>query len=462
MHVGIFVLLLFFLLSFYYIIVSEPVGDDLLGQFDNSISLYLDDEPHDIGTRITTFSQVLYSFKHIYLKWSGRVMPYILAPMSALIPPILQAVITAAVYVANTLLTLQIVYGSAKKALCHPAAITALFLALYWFRPNASLTRMWTMISVYEIPLMLCLIYLYLYGKLEFKGPVRIALWSLLGLLVGSSHEVFGACLIAILGTGWLISVLRKEIPWTKLFLHTGLGVGYLVCFFAPGNFHRMKQSHDAMIYTTSFGERLHNSLSLHKQIILPDWRDLRVLLSFLILLSAVSIIFTLFRVGKRRFLTEYILPVFPLVVGSVISMLAWGAVSYVPNYGLGFWICLFYMILLSLLEPEKLWESMGAIRIQSLARLSSAIVGVCLCILFFKGQYGWLKTYSETAIYRQLTIKNAIAAGQEEVIIPAYPAAVSHPRIWVTPLNSQQEFDSEYCREYWGIHIIIDPTTLP
>lgn len=163
MHIGIFVLLLCFLISFYFVIVSEPVGDDILNHFDNGISLYLDDEPHDIGTRITAFSQVLYAFKHYYLKWSGRVIGNILMVMVGLIPPILRAAITAAVYVANTLLTLQIVYGSAKKALCHPTAITALFLALYWFRPIGGLARMWTMVSVYEIPLTLCLIYIYIW-----------------------------------------------------------------------------------------------------------------------------------------------------------------------------------------------------------------------------------------------------------------------------------------------------------
>lgn len=462
MHIGIFVLLLFFLLSFYFIIISEPIGDDILNHFDNGISLYLDDEPHDIGTRITTFSQVMYAFKHCYLKWSGRVIGYILMPMIGLIPPILRAAITAAVYVANTLLTLQIVYGSAKKALCHPTAITVLFLSLYWFRPPGGLARMWTMVSVYEIPLTLCLVYLYAYRKLEFKGPIQIALWTLFGLLVGSSHEVFCASLIAILGTAWLISVIRKEIPWTKLFLHTGLGIGYLICFFAPGNFHRMKQSHDATVYTMSLGERLRNSLSQHEKVILSDWHLLKELLFFMVLLSAVSIVAVFLRAGKRQFLAQYILPIVPFVAGSVVSVLVWGSVSYVPIYGMSLWICLFYMILLSLLEPEKLWESIGVLRLRSLSRLGSAIVAVCLCVLFFRGQYGWLRTYSEATLYRQLTIKNAVVAGQEEVIVPAYPIATSHPLIWLTNVNTQENFDSDYFKEYWGIHIIIDPATLP
>lgn len=474
-YISIAIIVLFFLLYGFIFAVSEPVGDDVLSHFNRGLNLYLDDEPNSFGYRITSFRQVFGAMKVFYLKWSGRMTGYFFVFSGSLMPRLLRAVLAVTVYILNILLALRLVYGTIKKVLCHPIAFEVLFLATYWFKPGSSYSKMWTMVGVYGIPLLLCLLYYNLArsdGKWRAYGPALI-LFQLLGILTGLSNEISGAILISMLGIDWLVRVLSKKDRWTSLFWHTGLGIGYLLCFFAPGNFHRMKQSHDAAIYTKPLSERIWTSYITHQSVLKFNtpvlWYKFNfpILWYMLILLLLIALISLLLECGSCGILKtgkRFLLRNFPFLAGGAISILAWGCVSHAPEYGLDFFICIFYIILFRTINVELILENIKSFHWKSTPQIVSTLVAVVLCALFLRAQWGWLKSYTFEALHRQILISAAVKDGRyiengNEVKIPAYSAVASkHPLVPLHVLNRQSTFDSDLYIAYWGVHIIIVP----
>lgn len=446
------------LLLFFVFAVSEPIGDDILNHFDNGISLYLDNEPHVIGERVTSLTQVFRAVAHTYLTWSGRVTGYLFMDSIALIPPLLRAAIMVFVFVCIILLALRLVYGNVKQVLYHPAAMVTLFLALYWYKPGGEYTRMWTMCSVYSIPLLLCLLY-YNLSRDWGQGPTnrrqKICL-TLLGIAAGLSNEIFGAVLIVMLGVDWLKGLLSKTSKWTALFRHTGLGIAYLFCFFAPGNFNRMQQSHDQTIYTISLFDRLQSSLSQHKTALHPTWDILFWVFLSLCFLAALSFLSDCFSLGLPASLKKFLSKNLSFLIGGLISILAWGFVSYVPSYGVDQWICLVYITLLQTIHTGTLSSYLRTRGYRRQMRIASTVAALGLCFLFLRGGHAWLKSYTTVAMERQELIETALEQHQSEVIVPRYPKSASHPLIYLGYINEQQLYDRDFVIEYWGTHIII------
>lgn len=440
--------------------VSEPVGDDILLHFDQGLTLYLDDEPHVIGERITSLRQVFNAVKYSYLKWSGRVTGYFFAFSISLIPRLFRALLTAAVYVSNVLLALRLVYGSIKRVLYHPITFEVLFLAMYWFKPDGSYSKMWTMVSVYGIPLFLSLLYCNLAYSEDIWQTSRSSLifFQLLGLFTGLSNEISGAILISMLGLDWLTRILSKKSHWTSLFGHSGLGIGYLLCFFAPGNFHRMVQAHDATLYTKTLAERMQASYTMHQTILKSDWQVLRYMLILLLLAAVISLLLECSSHGILKTSKRFFLRNLPFLSGGAISILAWGCVSYAPAYGMDFFICVFYIILLRTIDIEHILERSKFSHCKNTAQITCSLIAVVLCAMFLKAQWRWLKSYTFDTLQRQILISAAVEDGCNEVVVPAYSGSSSHPLVWVGPLNQQSQYDTPFCIAYWNTHIIIQP----
>lgn len=209
---GIIVYIIIACFSAYYIYFRDAVGDDILSTFENFVYFYLDDFPHECGAKVTTFSQVLHELKNVWLYWSGRIPGYALLYLGDLLSKVGQAIFTSLLYVSIVFLTLRIVYKSSKGALSSPISALILFSSLYWFRIGAFYTYMWIMTAINSLAVCLCLLYFNLtitdpqQGKRRGLLPV-----SVIGFLAGSSHEVISLCMIAVIGTFYLISLFRKQ-----------------------------------------------------------------------------------------------------------------------------------------------------------------------------------------------------------------------------------------------------------
>lgn len=362
------------------------------------------------------------------------------------------------VFVCIILVALRLVYGNLKQVLYHPMAMVTLFLALYWYKPGGEYTRMWTMCSVYSIPLLLCLLYYNLsrdWGDGPTKRRQKICL-TLLGIAAGLSNEIFGAVLIVMLGVDWLKGLLSKTSKWTDLFRHTGLGIAYLFCFFAPGNFNRMQQSHDQTIYTISLFNRMQNSLSRHKIALHPTWDILFWVFLGLCFLAAVSFLSDCFSQGLLSSLKKFLSKNLSFLIGGLISILAWGFVSYVPSYGMDQWICLVYITLLQMIHTGSLASHLRTHGYRHQVRTASTMAALGLCCVFLWTSHTWMTSYTTAAIERQQLIETALEQHQSEVIVPRYPESASHPLIYLGFLNEQRPYDREFVIEYWGTHIII------
>lgn len=79
-------------------------------------------------------------------------------------------------------------------------------------------------------------------------------------------HEVISFCTLSIIGTQWIIDVKKNKKNMKQIVRHVGLGIGYIVGFFAPGNQHRMLQSHD--LITDTYVHRLKLSIAIHKSVL--------------------------------------------------------------------------------------------------------------------------------------------------------------------------------------------------
>ena len=456
--VGVAVILFLTLMLFFVIAISEPFGDDVLFQFDNGISYYLDEEPSVLGERISSLSQAFDNLWHMYLKWTGRVVGFFFVVCAPLIPPVVRAFLSAAICMLIVLLSLRLVYGSFRKAVSHPVSYFLLFCALYWYKPAAFYSRMWTMISVYSIPLLLCLLYYNL--SLEDKNWAQNRKWligfNILGLFTGLSHEILGAILIVMLGVNWLGEVFVGKKQWNTLFHHTGLGIGYLLCFFSPGNFNRIRQSHDATVASASIQARIVESISSHRQILWPEWQGLQCLLLCAVAAVILSLIVSSHTSGISATVKRFFSQNIPYLVGGLVSLLAWGAISYAPTYGMDMWICLIYIILLKTADAEKLLAFIKEYASRDILLKSINIfAAVSLCILFAFNNFSWLKSYSSTALERHQLITEAVEEGLSEVIVPPYEDSAEHCLVPLGYLN--RGYTASYHVAYWGIPILVE-----
>ena len=443
--------LVMFAYSFWFLLIREPIGDDVMGLFDKGISFYLDEMDDTIGERITTVPQAFGAVKLLYTKWSGRIVGYAFNEINGLLSSTIKAVIGACILNGNVLLMLVIAYGSLKKASFHPLMYTVLFLAMYWYRPLGFYEYMWTMISVYEIPLMACLIFCtYLLRNGYEEKQIGTAIF--LGLIAGASNEVCVALTIALLGIRWLYGIAKKEFDLNSLTYYIGLFVGTLLCVLAPGNFNRMRQSHDDVLKSTPIALRVKNSIGAHKDMLISGNTALRIMITIILVTALALTVRFVIKYGREGI--AYIWrEIYPFVVAGVASIAVWGVMPRTPAYGLSFWIGLVYIAIAKVIRitlPHKVNE-------KGLVEILSGCLGLALIISFLLGNTGWLIRHMEYTEHRMQLIKEAASEGKEEILIPAYPDDAIGPIVEQGCLNEQEQYDADHYLAYYGIHIIIE-----
>lgn len=442
---GLAIIILVSCFTWFFSYMNEPIGDDVGGYFDGALTAYLDDFDDVLGNRVTGIPQICMMLKFTYMHWSGRMPGYTLNYIGKLLPKFLQAVLTAAFFSMNILLTMKIVYKYWKNTVSVPIVFCMLFLAMYWYRVDTYFIYMWTMVSIYSFAVFLELLY-YNLSVIDGKnGKTRSQLMlQFLGFLAGFSHEVLSLCLIVTVGVTWMMDVARKQCRWYSIFRHTGLGIGYLFCFFAPGNFYRSLQSHD--IITIGYRDRLQNSLNTHKDMILGT-PESRFLFGATLLVAGITLVI-LVRKKDLDEIRAIVQDTAGFLVAGCASIILWAMVRRIPAYGMDWWILSVYMILLRIIGtlPENL----------SNRWILKIICPVLLIVTFVALNAKELRSYMNTSFTRRTLVRDAVESGANEVVVPRFEEELSENRYLLSYLNGQELYDTEAYRAYYGVHLII------
>lgn len=218
-YILLFVFSFIFLASYY----REPLGDDVLLQFTNAHTFYQDNVHRTLGPRIEDFPLLIESVKIRYWEISGRIIGYILLPLLTIFGKASTSILTSLFFIGIILNAGNLIYGSYKKILQHPAIILLLFIALFYFNSAIGYLLMWTFVSIYIFSLLLLSSYMIAYRKIiscknEIKG---IHLWGLivLGVLAGLTHEVYAFTFLIMALLQSSIIIYKNKLSYRRLYL---------------------------------------------------------------------------------------------------------------------------------------------------------------------------------------------------------------------------------------------------
>lgn len=445
---------LFFLITWFFVYVNEPFGDDVLGMFSGGSSYYLDEVEPMLGSRITSLSQVMEALKTSYLYWTGRMPGTVILRIGMLMPGFVTSLITAVITIGICILPLKILYKDIRKGVKHILYFVIIFLAVFWYKTHLYFTYMWTMTSIYSTTVFFCLAYYALaFSDQEHKSNIRhkkiyLVGLQVLGLVAGWSHEVLSITMIAIVGVKWIIDVKNKNVKWYGLFMHTGLGIGYLLGFFAPGNFNRMHQSHDQT--SIDVLTRIKISFQMHISILISPSRGMRYLFGIIVVLAIIALIRLLMNKGIKEGIAIFLTNNLPFIWGGVMSIIAWGLVNHVAVYGLDLWIVIAYILLFQTIKMGFEDISINTEWIQTMCGLVLALVVIVINV-------NEVATYANVSLERRSRIREALENNQDEVVVPMYSNTLPTYRYLLRYLNGQEWYDGEAYREYYGIHIILN-----
>jgi hypothetical protein len=437
-----FFAVLWFALTYYRL----PLGDDVLTQHSTAINVYLDNSNKSIGILITSLSQIWGKMAYEYHVWNGRVLGVLMEPMLTLFGQGFTAIISVAIYSGIVISCGILAYGSLKGILTKPIAIFVLAIMLFWYNAAMGFMSMWVMTCIYGMTMLMYLLYLVALNKVistRFSVNFKwIVLLNVFGFLVGITHEALGAICIMVILTRTLVSVYRQKAGIRKFFIHSGLLVGYLVTFFAPGNFNRMLQNHDSQQLAISLVQRLRMSFQAHS-IVLNGTNKLTTILLTIMIFLFISTLMPITKEKMKNLMVDNI----EYMVGIIASIFIWSTVSYTPVYGTVLWLAFVLIFLLRNINVDEKLTRFGFV----------LIISAFLMISTAKHELPWMNSMRVTTNQWRTSIALAKSQGLKEVKVPAYPAITNNLYTLKNFLNNQINYDRDYYLSYYGIHIIVD-----
>lgn len=313
------------------------IGDDFNYYYYKKVSGYVDSDLSsslEYQTKIgIPFSERLKIFKNSYTSFSGRIMSMIFSLLFSWINNrTLFAVLAVFVYLLVVILSARLVYRNSCQVMKHPLSLIIFGAFLLLYNEGVGNIYTFTILFHYGISYLLWLILLnfaldraYTSQYLSRKKLLAI---NLLGIFAGITHELIGAfslIFIAALSIG--TKGFKEGIKEVKYYI--GAFIGFLFCFFAPGNFARVGTDHDAAIFDPYYIKLL-RSLKQHVATFIKMKEAGTWLLIFGIILVIVHIIL---KIKKREKISWKKAIFWQCFV--ILSVFLWAMVSYVPKYGL-------------------------------------------------------------------------------------------------------------------------------
>ena len=440
---------------FYY---RPIIGDDVLYQFQDAAAHYLDHAEMSEHEQILTFSQAAKNSYFFYMNWTGRFYLSFFTSFISVWGKGVIALLTGIIFALFITSILALIFSDWKKSFMHPFTMLMLFLVLILMNKAADYYFMWIMIINSILPSALFFVYLFWINKFCENGSSKniyhkkFYLLTAIGFLCGIGHEMLGAVLIMmLLGKGISVIFLRKKIGmWSYFRLHIGFYVGYLICFFAPGNFKRINESHDASIYRNYF-EKLVDVFQIQKHVFHPlGLDDIGIGGNKYIFLIGIIICAGFIIMIRRKHLKPFLIDNLYLIFGLVSSPFLWALGSYMGEWSTGLWNAIFFILFLRMLFIYVDIESFIPKRIQKYY-----LNIICLVIAFafiIITNFTWFHTFIQTSIEWDQKVMQAIEHREEEVRVPLFP----DKRILMPSyLNDPIQYETDYYIAYYGIIII-------
>lgn len=472
---------------FYYI--NEPLNEDLGGYFD----------PHT-GMRITSLGQVIGATEYVYCHWSGRIPGYFLVFFSKLLPRSVQAVVVAVIFSANVFLAIRIVFRDTLKSLSSPVIFITLYSILYWFRPYTCVNYRWEFVAIYSFTVTMVLLYYNLAGARfdlsectigeanTCKRLIWICFVQLVGIIAGMSHEILSFGLIALIGTEWIVDMIRHEAKPISIFRHWGLALGYMIGCLAPGNMQRLNADVTVAAYSAAattteqvnsnvvsgnssgfatamagYVDRLAATFGMHELAIIGEARQegprqQYVILMIVLVLALLSIAFMLWT-GQVKAVCTILLTDIGFMVSYLSSILMWTFVYWQPVYVIWLPVLFVYIVLLEFVIrlPNIMAQSTISKIFNKAFNIARIVVPVIAIIAFIFIYSDEISSFAHTSLARRERIAYAQENGLTEISVPMYDENLTRKRYSISTLNRQGEYDDGYYTKYYGVHLIIE-----
>ena len=220
-----FYLGIIFLFMFLFNSLTPYIMDDYQLMFDSTQT-----------NRISSLYQIIKDLYLMYFNWGGRILAHFFAYSFLSLPKWVFNIVNSIVYTMNIYLIFLIAKGDKEKSNSY---ILFIHMLVFVFFPVVGQVFLWLDGSCnYSFTLLFQLLFIYFILNIKSDKKKYYFLYFFISLFAGMCNENASLSLIA-----FLIMYLFNNRSHLKLKLVslTGLIIGYLFMFLAPGNYVRMK-----------------------------------------------------------------------------------------------------------------------------------------------------------------------------------------------------------------------------
>jgi len=433
---SLFLIVLFLFLAEYS---RPPVGDDVLSQFKNGISYYLDNEECVVGPQCSSVLDAAQIAMDTYFLWGGRLLGFFLGAFRSLIGDVFISVFTSLIYTGVILFSCRIVRKSWKEVFAHPFDYVFLFFVTLYLSIGIDFLLMWTMITIYSVSVLLILIYGTIQDKFYQTNENRLSiifLYNLLGLVAGITQEIYVALICVFMLVQFIIN---KERRFQIFKYNIGFVFGALICFFAPGNYNRGLQSHENAL-KLSYMRRLISNIYIHIRNLAG------VKFICVLFMMAIAVFLAIKLIKNRKLQINNILYYwFGLLVFSVF---AWAIVATPNSYSTYFFVVFSWIVLLQLFVDNcEVYNSLSLIKSGTLSAL------FMLSVTLFN--FGWLSSNLKTRLVWNYSIKEAVYNNKESIKVPKFEEKYSNRFNMHNYNNDGEYFKQDFYLKYYQTLVV-------
>jgi len=446
----IFIFIFITFLAYY----REPLGDDVLLQFTKGYTAYSDAFNGGIGNQVKNLLSLYEIVRGNFLSYSGRIIPILLVPLLSLLGHATTAIITGICFVFLILLAGWLIFKNTKEIFGYPLLIILLFLILYYNSRSIGFLLMWTVTSHYIISLILLGTYYFLFqNKFMFQritSNIRnIILYNTFGFFAGITHEVFSFTILSLIIFLTVKEIVKNKLPIKRIFYHTGLFLGTILVFSAPGNFIRLANSHDSIPMSQPFINKISHIVRYSMSVTVGENRISLVI--FAVLITIIIIKWNIFT-NKKLFLfflkTNYIDILFLFYI-----ILVWSIFPRMGIYGTLWFLFWFSVLIFKNIYSYKP-KSTNILLPKFKKSIFVSFLVVSIIIILSVHNYSWMHSMAKTTIERRTIIENAVKKNEKYVSVPLYDDIVSN-RFTSYNYNNyvgNNSNESEYYIKYFGV----------
>ena len=433
------------------------LGDDVLMSFYNAIDCYTYGPVYLEKWQpiLLTFKTIIPNEVHIYMTWQGRIIPIFLYTFLGIWGEFATACFTTCTYTRIVIVVMHLIYGSWKGVFAHPVELGVLYGWIY-FNVTMAYGIMRTMLCNYSVSLLLYLILLDVSVRLTKQKTLTrrtFLFFNIGGLIAGATNELYGVWFIFQFVMLWGIELWERNgnnriIYWCyamikKIPLYLGWLIGFGMCFFAPGNFVRLKSPHERNIQTP-FVIRLYHSLKTHVSALIPVTWTGRVIVCLFLMIAWWELV-KLMRTGGR---IDYRKVIF-LEISWLISVVLWGMSPNAYIYGMLGGVIYQFMAF-----AEFNREGMEG---KTLKELQTIGVAALIWGLIFIREGSWIPDLISQSYERSTAVKNAVLKRKEEVHVPPFSTKLDQPILLWNEVNSNEQYSQPYYVAYYGVRVVVD-----